>query len=60
MTPSPSCKTRTLNYATRVPLYFISESIILNSKIQSDINETNKNNFEFIVAKAIQEIERGR
>ncbi len=38
---------------------FISESIILNSKIQSDINETDKNNFEFIVAKAIQEIENG-
>jgi isochorismate synthase len=38
---------------------FISESIILNSKIQSDINENDKNNFEIIVTKAIEEIETG-
>jgi hypothetical protein len=36
MTSSSSCKTRTLNYATCVPLYFISESI-------ECINNTNVN-----------------
>ena len=47
------------NNSQEISADFISESIILNSKIQSDINETDKNNFEFIVAKAIQEIENG-
>jgi hypothetical protein len=36
MIPSSNCKTRTLNYATYVPLYFISEST-------ECINNTNVN-----------------
>lgn len=38
---------------------FISETVTINTKLESNLNETAKNNFEFIVSKAIQEIEKG-
>jgi len=47
------------NNSQEISTDFIYKEIILNSKIQSDTNGFAKNNFEFIVSKAIQEIENG-
>lgn len=47
------------NNSEEIIAQFIPETVNLNSNIESNLNQTAKNNFEFIVTKAIQEIENG-
>ncbi len=47
------------NNSEEITTDFIPETIQLNFKVPSNADETAKNNFEFIVTKAIQEIENG-
>ena len=48
------------NNSLEISTEFIEEKFTLNSKTESNLNKkTAKNNFEFIVSKAIQEIEKG-
>jgi isochorismate synthase len=45
------------NNSEEIIAHFKPEVYQLNSKIESNFNPTDKNNFEFLVSKAIQEIE---
>ena len=47
------------NNSLEISFDFIPETVPSVSKLETKINETAKNNFEFIVSKAIQEIEKG-
>jgi isochorismate synthase len=47
------------NNSKEITIDFISETVPSFLKIESQINETAKNNFELLVSKAIQEIEKG-
>jgi len=47
------------NNSEEVSTYFQPEINQINYKVESNSNETAKNNFEFLVSKAIQEIETG-
>lgn len=47
------------NNSQEITIDFISETVPSFPKIESQINETAKNNFELLVSKAIQEIEKG-